>query len=355
MRRRITTIRDVAERAGVSVSTVSHVLNGNDHHVGAAKRELVLAAVEELGYRPNAIARSMVKQKTATIGLILTEVDNPLFVPVISGIEQVLRPAGYHMVLASAPSVEEEVQAIETLRSQQVDGFIFMILSLRYPFDHLVRLKDEGVPFVVINRYLEDSDINQVLWDDHGAAYSGTKYLISLGHAHIGTIGGPIYNVPERRSATERHRGWQQAMEEHALPIVPDWMVVGGYTFEGGFEAAKTLLARFKQGIERPTALYVANDMMAVGVLKAFHDAGLRVPADISIVTTGDPPYTPYIIPALTTLALPVYEAGQIASRILLEWLTRGKPAGARQVTLACSLKIRESSRPYTDTLHPSM
>lgn len=351
MQRKLTTIRDVAERAGVSVSTVSHVLNGNDHHVGIAKRELVLAAVEELGYRPNAIARSMVKQKTATVGLILTEVDNPLFVPVIAGIENILRPAGYHIVLASAPSVEEEIQAIETLRSQQVDGFIFMSLSLCYPFDHLLRLKNEGVPFVVINRCLEDVAINQVLWDDHGAGYAATQHLLSLGHTRIGTISGPIYHVPQRRSATERYRGWRQALEERGLVIPPEWIIDDTYTFEGGYQAAQKLLAQVQEGSECPTALYVANEAMAVGALKVLHDAGVRVPADISIITTGDPPFGPYTIPALTTLSLPVYEAGQIASRILLEWLTLGKPGNAQQIVLKCSAQLRESCSPYQEAL----
>ena len=348
MRRKLITIRDVAERAGVSVSTVSHVLNGNDHHVGTVKRGLVMEAVNELGYRPNAIARSMVKQKTATVGLILTEIDNPLFVPVIAGIENILRPAGYHIVLVSAPSVEDEIQAIETLRSQQVDGFIFMALSLRYPFDHLMRLKDESVPFVVINRYLDDKNIHQVLWDDHGAGYAATRHLLALGHTRIGTISGPIYKLPRRRSASERHRGWQEAIEEQGLPVPSEWIIVGDYTYEGGYQAAKTLLARLENVADGPTALYVANEAMAVGALKFLHDAGLRVPEDISVITTGDPPFAPYTVPALTTFSLPVYEAGQIASRILLDWLTFGKPDDAQQVTLSFSMKVRESCSAYS-------
>jgi LacI family transcriptional regulator len=186
-----------------------------------------------------------------------------------------------------------------------------------------------------------------LLWDDHGAGYAATRYLLSLGHTRIGTISGPIHNVPQRRSATERHRGWQQALEEQKVTVLPEWIVDGSYTYEGGYQAVNTLLARVEQGLECPTALYVANEPMAVGVLKALHDAGLRIPADISVITTGDPPFAPYTIPALTTLALPVYEAGQVAARILLEWLTVGKPAGAQQITLNCNLKIRESCSPY--------
>src|SRR5690348_8686172 len=123
MHQKATTIRDVAGRAEVSVSTVSHVLNGNDGHVSPAVRKRVLEVVEDLKYRPNAIARSMVRRRTATIGLVFNEIENSLFVPVIDGINEVLQPAGYHMVLASAPDVQSESAAIETLRAQQVDGF----------------------------------------------------------------------------------------------------------------------------------------------------------------------------------------------------------------------------------------
>ncbi len=344
MRRKLITIRDVAEHAGVSVSTVSHVLNGNDHHVGVVKRERVLAAVDALGYRPNAIARSMVKRKTATVGLVWTEIDNPIFIPVITGIEEILRPAGYHIVLASAPDVESEIQAIETLRSQQVDGFIFMSLSICYPFDHLIRLKNEGVPFVVINRCLDDSDdIPLVQWDDRGAGYQATQHLLSLGHTRIGTISGPIHDTPLRRSAIERHRGWQEALQEYGLTAPAEWTVVSDYTHEGGYKAVQQLLSLRERGGELPGALFVANDVMAAGTLKALYDAGLQVPRDISVVTVGDSPFAAYTIPALTTLSLPVQAAGREAANILLEQLTSGKSSGAQNITLKCSPQIRES------------
>jgi LacI family transcriptional regulator len=346
MRRKLITIRDVAEHAGVSVSTVSHVLNGNDHHVGVVKRERVLAAVDALGYRPNAIARSMVKRKTATVGLVWTEIDNPIFIPVITGIEEILRPANYHIVLASAPDVENEIQAIETLRSQQVDGFIFMSLSICYPFDHLVRLKNEGVPLVVINRCLDDSDIPLVQWDDRGAGYQATQHLLSLGHTRIGTISGPIHDTPPRRSAIERHRGWQEALQEYGITVPPEWTLIGDYTHEGGYKAVQRLLALRESGCELPGALFVANDVMAAGTLKALHDAKLEIPRDMSVVTVGDTPFAAYTIPALTTQSLPVQEAGREAAHILLEWLTHGRSSGAQNITLKCRPQIRESCSP---------
>jgi LacI family transcriptional regulator len=344
MNRKTTTIRDVAQQAGISISTVSHILNGDDWPVSPVVRQRVLEIVEQLNYRPNAIARSMVKRKTATIGLVINEVDNPLFVPVVGAVNAVLQPAGYHLVLASAPDLQSEIEAIETLRAQQVDGFIFMVLSLSYPIDHLVRLKEDGVPFVVINRYVEDEDINQILLDDWGAAYSATNRLIDLGHIRIGTVSGPLHNDPPRRSALERHRGWQQALTERRLDVRPEWILKGHYTYEGGYHAIRCFLAQQEEKqLERPTALFVANDMMAIGALKALQQAGVRVPQEMAMIALGDPPFAAYTVPALTTLALPTPEAGGLAARMLLDWFKEGKPTPARHVTLKFTLRVRES------------
>ena len=350
MRRKIVTIRDVAEQAGVSVSTVSHVLNGNDQHVSSEKRHLVLEVMNRLKYRPNAIARSMVKQKTATIGLVISELDNPLFVPVAAGVEEVLRPAGYNIVLASAPDAEREKQAIETLRSQQVDGFIFMALSLCFPYQHLIQLKEEGVPFVVINRALEDREINQVSWDDRGTAYLATRHLLQLGHTRIGMISGPLNNIPPRRSALERHQGWLDALQEQGLHMPDEWLVDGLYTYEGGYQAIVQLV---EQGTAQlPDALFIASDAMAVAALKALYQAGIKVPEDMAVIAIGDPPFAAYTQPALSTFILPVPEAGRRAAHILLEHLTHGLESSTQQVTLNCTMQIRESCGARRRELH---
>ncbi len=344
MRQRAITIRDVAQLASVSVTTVSHVLNGNDGHVSPVVRQRVLEAVETLKYRPNAIARSMVKRKTATIGLVFNEIENSLFVPVIDGINQVLQPAGYHMVLVSAPDERGEVEAIETLLAQQVDGFIFMALSLSWPIDHLVRLQEGGVPFVVINRYVDSSEIYQILLDDRGAGSSATEHLLSLGHTRIGTISGPRSQNFLRRSALERHQGWEETLLNRGLAVNPAWIEDGNYTYGGAYQAAHRLLARLQQpAVERPTALFIASDMMSMGALKALHEVGWRVPEDIAIVAVGNPPFAPYTIPALTTLTLPMPEAGKKAAHVLLDWFAHGKPDPIQRVTLNFTLIVRES------------
>ena len=343
MGRKLVTIRDVAKRAGVSVSTVSHVLNGNDHHVGEATRALVREAVLALRYRPNAIARSMVMQRTATVGLVLTEVDNPIFMPVFAGVEELLRPAGYHIVLVSAPGVEAEMQAIETLRSQQVDGFIFVSLSFCTSNEHLLQLQGDGFPVVLVNRCSDDLTLNLVNWADCEAARAATMHLIGLGHTRIGTISGPMTRVPTRKSAIERYTGWLQALTEQGLPVNRDWVVEGQYSYEGGFQAVETLLTAGRSTGELPSALFIANDAMAIAALKALQQAGIRVPQDMAIVTVGDPPTAAYTIPALTTFSLPTHEAGRVAAQILLDWLTGGELPVVQQVTLRFNPVVRES------------
>jgi len=339
------TIRDVAKRAGVAVSTVSYVLNGHDNHVRPETRDLILEAARDLNYRPNAIARSMVKRKTATIGLIITELDNALFIPVTAGVESVLQPENYHILLASASNLTSEINAIETMRARQVDGFIIMSLSLRFPETHLLQLQEEGIPFVVINRDLENDAINQIRLDELGAGRMATQHLLDLGHSRIAIITGPLDDNPNvrRRSAIERYQGWRSMLEERSLPISEAWIVDGQYTFEGGYQAARLLASQLDDPTTAPTACFVSGDMMAMGALKGFHDAGVRVPNDMAVITIGDPPFAAYTIPALTTLVLPIYEAGQIAARFVVERLKAEKPVTPQRIILKPQLQIRES------------
>lgn len=350
MPRKVVTMRDVARHAQVSISTVSQILNGNANYVGTEKRERVLAAIKDLNYHPNIIARSMVKRRTMTIGLVITEIENALFVPVTGAVENVLSAEGYHILLARAPDTASEIAAIETLRARQVDGFIFMFLSLSLPADHLIHLKEEGVPFVIINRPLADQDINQIIFNDHGAGYLATNHLLKLGHTRIATVSGPLDHQPAWRSAQERHQGWRQALKERGIAIDPAWIVSGDYSHKGGYLAIQQLLANTWGTPMQPTAVFIANDEMALGALKALHQANIRIPQDMALITVGDFPYAAYTTPSLTTLAHPVPEAGELAAHLLLDWLNHGQPAQPQHITLNFTLKIRESCGAIPET-----
>lgn len=350
MRRKAVTIRDVAQLAEVSVSTVSQILNGNTQYVGEAKRERVLNAVQALQYRPNAIARSMVKRKTATVGVVFTSIVCDLFLPIVECIQDVLQPQGYNILLASTPDVESEIQAIETLKAQQVDGFIFvsfMSEDSHTECAHLLSLKGEGIPFVVINRpFSKEYDINQIRFDHKEAAYLAVKHLIQLGHTSIATISGPLQHVPPWESAIERQQGWLEALKEHDLEVVPEWIYDGRYSYEGGYEAAQWFLEHWEHWHEqrkRPTALFVANEHMTLGALRAFYYHGVRVPHDIALVMVGDPEYAAHMFPALTTFAHPIIEAGQIATRILLDQLHTTDSLPTQNILLSYQLHVRES------------
>jgi LacI family transcriptional regulator len=347
MAREAVTIKDVARKAGVAISTVSSVINGHHQHVGPVTREKVLIAVKELGYRPNAIARSMVKRTTGTIGLVITDVLSPLFNEVTVGVAEIMAAEGFQILIANEIDAASEDTAIETFRSKQVDGFIFMSRSHFYMPDSLVRLKKDNIPFVVINRDLQDREINQVLLDDFGNGWTSTRHLISLGHTRIATLCGPLHDSLPWRSAMERHRGWQEALQAHGLPVRPEWIIESAYSFEGGYQSTKRLLEIIKDNPDRPTALFVANDSMSVGALKALLDAGLRLPQEMAVVGVGDPPHLAYTYPAMTTVSMPIVEAGRVAARILVNWIKNGKPEYAQSVTLNSNLIVRESCGAY--------
>ncbi len=344
MRRKAVTIRDVAKHAGVGVSTVSYVLNGSADHVGPATRELILNTARDLGYRRNAIARSMVRKQTATIGLIISELQNPLFLPITVGIEAILRQEGYQIILATAETTESEIQAVDTLRGQQVDGIIIMSLSRRYPIEHLRRLHDEEFPFVVINRDLDDPDIYQIRFNERQGGQTATEHLIRTGRRRIGIITGPLDDIPNhRKSAVERLAGWRETLEAHGLEINPNWIVPGDYTFEGGYQAVLNLFPQLTIQSSTPDALFASSDMVATGALKALADLGMSVPRDLPLVAVGDPPYAAYTVPALTTLVMPIVEAGEVAARNLVNWLKDGHPSGPKLLMLGFTLKVRES------------
>jgi LacI family transcriptional regulator len=338
---KLVTIREVAKQAGVAISTVSYVLNGYERRVKAATSERVLEVVKQLNYRPNAIARSMVKRKTATIGVIVAGLENPVIIAVTEGVAEVLRANGYHMVLASAPDFASELEAVETLRSQRVDGFIFMSRTVELPDEHLSGLKADNLPLVVINRSLTDTEISLVQFDDLGAAYLATRHLIELGHRRIGIISGPIHNEPAWQGAIARFQGWQKALAETYLPVVPEWVQVSDYTLEGGYQATGQLLRTVS---ELPSALFVANHSLAVGALKALNIAGVDVPQTIAVTAVGDAPFSAYTVPALTTVAMPLAEAGRIATTILVNWIKTGQPPAPQKILLHGTLQVRDSA-----------
>jgi LacI family transcriptional regulator len=330
------TIRAVANAAGVSVSTVSNVISGRHQQMSPETLERVRAAMTELNYEPNPVARSLVTRRTATVGLVMSDVRNPLYPPVTVGAEAACRDAGYGLLLATAADPERELRAVELMYAKRVDALVVFSIAFVDPDNHrLEALGRNGLPIVPINRWLADDSRLSVVWFDHeGGAYQATQHLIDLGHRRIVHVTGP----GDRLTAIYRRRGFERAMHDAGLPVAPDAIVEGDFTFATGERLVPALLER------EPTAIFAGGDALAMGILRGIRLHGRRVPEDISLIAFGNPDFVRYTTPAMTTIDLPVSEAGQTAVELALHRLQHPEEREVR--TLNTELLVRESTAP---------
>jgi len=330
------TIRAVANAAGVSVSTVSNVISGRHQQMSSETLARVRAAMAELNYQPNPAARSLVTRRTATIGLVISDVRNPLYPPVTVGAEKACRDAGYGLLLATATDPESELQAVELMYAKRVDALVLFSVSHTGPRnERLEEIQRRGFPVVPINRWLaEDSPLSAVWFDHEGGAYLATRHLIDLGHRRIVHVAGP----PSRLTAIDRRRGFERAIRDAGIPLEPDAVFEGDFAFCTGEQFTSRILQ------QEPTAVFAGGDALAMGVLRGMHLLGRRVPEDISLIAFGNPDFVRYPTPAMTTIDLPVSKAGQTAVELALRRLQH--PAEREVRTLTTQLLVRESTAP---------
>lgn len=327
------TSQDVAKQAGVSVATVSRVLN-NSPHVSQRVRHKVLSAVEELNYQPNRTAQRLRAGRSHVIGLIISDIQNPFFTSVVRGIEDVAYQHGYSLVLCNSDEdPEKEKLYVNVMRSEEVAGVILASASEANPqVDDLLAY---NIPVVAIDREIKDRSIDAVLAANIEGARSAVTHLIGLGHRHIGFIGLPLTRTPGK----ERHAGYLRALREHNLPVTPDFIRISDAKQQGGHDSARDLLAS-QPGI---TALFVANNLMTLGALDAIRARGLRIPDELSIIGFDDMPWASLLQPPLTAIAQPTYELGQRAAELLLARLNaRDKPVTREH--LPTTLVVRGST-----------
>jgi LacI family transcriptional regulator len=331
------TILDVARRARVSIAVVSHVINENPAHVGEATRRRVRRVIEQLGYRPLGVAKSLRRRRTATLGLVICDATSALFAPVARGVEAVASRAGYQVLLVHAPDPAAEREALATLAAHPVEGVIFMSLSTRQSSQHLADAAGR-FPIAVINRYEGTRRLTRILWDDRAGARLAVDHLVGLGHTRIGFITGPDKGSTARLSAIRRLEGFRAAHRRAGFPLDAKLIVPGDYTVEAGMCGAEWLcrLAR------RPTAILASNDTMAMGAIGGILRSRLRCPEDVAVVGIGDPSFMAFAHPPLTTVALPVEEAGARAAECVLDQLAN-PPGRPRTEVLPCRLVVRES------------
>lgn len=326
------TITDIARRARVSPSTVSHVINGT-RPVSPAARRRVEAAVAATGYRPNPLARSLRSGRTHTLGLLLPDSGNPFFAEVGRAIQLAAFDAGLAVFLCNTENdPERERQAVAELVRARVDGLVLVAVDGRG--DALRTLARHGVPVVVMDRERPELPLDTVLTDHRDGGRQATRHLAALGHRRIGFVAGPAGLSPSEL----RLAGHRDALAAAGLPAERSLVRHGDFHPESGRAAARALLALPRP----PTAIVAANDLMALGVLRAAADAGRQVPRDLAVVGYDDIELAAYTVPPLTTVAQPRREMGREAVRLLANRLA-ARHLPPQQALLPVTLTVRQS------------
>lgn len=328
------TIKDVALRAQVSTSTVSHVLN-KTRFVSPEITLRVEQAIDELHYAPSALARSLKLNETRTLGMLVTSSANPFFAEVVQGVEQRCFELGYSLALCNTQGNKARLNAsMEMLLQKRVDGIILMCTQVdlgagvfdRYP----------SVPLVLADWGPMDMEADLIQDGGRLGGMLATEHLLGLGHRHIGCITGP----KGKRAADERRAGFEAAMAKAGLTVRPEWVIEGDFELAGGNSAMTALLAL----PERPTAVFVGNDMMAMGALRALADAGVSVPEQMSLVGYDNIELAHYLVPALTSIEQPKAGMGALAVDTLLARI-KAPDSSRRVLTLTPELIVRDSSQ----------
>ncbi|MBX3594049.1 LacI family DNA-binding transcriptional regulator [Sphingomonas sp.] len=315
------TLRDVAREAGVSVATASRVINGHTNVTGPT-RELVMAAVKKLSFVPHSGARSLTRRKTDTIGVILPDLFGEFFSEVIRGIDLVAHESGMHLLLGNMHgSAHETAAAVASMRGR-VDGLLVMPPDVKP--EALAANLDPAIPTVLLNYDADGLDLPFVAIDNYRGAYAMTKALIDRGARQVVHIAGPKHN----RDARDRQRGFTDAMAQVAGERSP-LILPGDFTEDGGAQAARLLIA----GQMQVDAVFAANDVMAVGCIAQFIEAGIGVPGNIMVAGFDDIPLARHISPALTTMQVKIDQVGSTAMMMLLRQL-RGEVLGAASATI---------------------
>jgi LacI family transcriptional regulator len=325
------TIRDVARAASVSVATVSRVLNDSGP-VRQDTQRRIRTVVARLHYSPHGAARSLITRRTNTLGVLLPDLYGEFFSELIRGIDSAARERGYHVLVSGSHSDKGEIEAVVRATRGRVDGLIVMSpdLDARALRTNLTG----GLPILLLNG--EGRRFDSIRVDNYGGAVAMVRHLIGLGHRRIAHVSGPAGN----RDAAERLRGYRDAIRSAPGPARKPLVIEGDFREEAGYRAGISLLERK----DPPTAVFAANDSMAIGLLAAFQESGVRVPGDVAVAGFDDIPIARFTTPALSTVRVPISELGSKATRRLLEHLTASNGHAVRHETLATTLIVRESS-----------
>lgn len=328
------TMKDVARLAGVSTATVSATIN-HSAYVSPELRGRVAEAIKQLGYAPDGVARSLKKGRTHLVGLIVADITNPYFTELVHWVEAAVQEAGYTVLLCdSDEDFDKEMHYLRIMRTYRVDGVIMAPAGQAADYDNPI-FKDPGLPLVAVDRADPTLECDAVMTDNHRAAMEATNHLLDLGHRQIGSVTGPEHLF----SARERLRGFREALANRQVPVDPAHVRTGNYREADAFEASRDMLLRQP----RPTALFVANNHMLVGVMRAIAELGLDCPRDVSVIGIDDFPWADAFRPRMTTVRQPVREIAETAVRLLLARMSGTAPREPVRRILRASLIARDS------------
>ena len=310
------TIYDVAREANVSMATVSRVVNGNPN-VKPTTRKKVLEAIERLGYRPNAVARGLASKKTTTVGVIIPDISSIFYSELARGIEDIATMYKYNIILSNSDqNADKELHLLNTMLGKQVDGIVFM--SGNITEELASEFERSPVPIVLAASVVEDNKVPSVTVDYEQASFDAVTMLLENGHKQIGFVSGPF---EEPINKEMKLVGYKRALAEANIDYDEDFVVEGDYTYDSGIEAVEKLLDLEN----KPTAIYVATDEMALGVIHGAQDRGLVIPNDLDVIGFDNTRLALMVRPQLTTVVQPMYDIGAVAMRLLTKFMNKEK------------------------------
>jgi LacI family transcriptional regulator len=332
------TIKEVAEQAGVSVATVSRVVNKSGY-VSIDLQERVRDAMLSLNYKPSALARSLRRQETQTVGVLIPQLDQPFFSALAFAVEQTLFASDYRALVCSSEEDRAKEDAyIDMLLRQRVDGVV--IAPTGHSAENIHRLTDSKVPVVLVDRDIAQAKVNRVLSTNREGAAGGARHLIDLGHRRIALVGASMHS----ESMNHRLDGAKKALIDANIDLDPDLIIMGVLPhFEMGYTAGVRLLSG--EPAARPTAVFALTDVMAIGVMHAAAELGLSLPRDVSIIGFDDIPAAKFIIPELTTVSQPIYQMGEVAASTLIRHI-QDRDLPLESLQLSTRLILRKSTAP---------
>lgn len=332
------TAEDVAKLAGVSTATVSHVVN-DTRYVSEKTRASVMAAIQQLNYRPSALARGLASNKTSLVGVVLSDINNPLFRDVYKSIETELFTAGYDLILANTgESIRMQNSILEALLSRQVDGLI--IAPNFDSSDQIGALRDLDIPVVAIDRGFDDSEFPLITVNNEEITYTAISHLIEDGHQHIAFVGGLMEGIEGVSTVSQRLTGYRRALRDYGLQVSEHLIYVDGKAVQAdGYSAAMRMLT----GSKPPTAIFTTNSLLLLGVFRALQELSLKCPDDVGVVSFDHDHWMDILSPPVTVIEQPTQQLGTLAAQWLMRLMTGEEDLKGTQEIIACRFLVRGS------------